>query len=76
MAAHHAWSESSPWSSGSLPSGLFAVYTSNFSTYNKAWGSLAAVIIMLTWLWISALALLVGGEINAELRRRRAPPEM
>ena len=57
-------------------SGLFAVYTSNFSSYNKAWGSLAAVIIMLTWLWISALALLVGGEINAELRRRRAPPEM
>jgi membrane protein len=53
-------------------SGLFAVYTSNFSTYNKAWGSLAAVIIMLTWLWVSSLALLVGGEINAELQRCRA----
>jgi membrane protein len=56
-------------------SGLFAVYTSKFSTYNKAWGSLAAVIIMLTWLWVSALALLIGGEINAELQRRlRAAP--
>lgn len=53
-------------------SGLFAVYTSNFASYNKAWGSLAAVIIMLTWLWISALALLIGGEINAELHRCRA----
>jgi membrane protein len=52
-------------------SGLFSVYTSNFASYNKAWGSLAAVIIMLTWLWISALALLVGGEINAELERCR-----
>jgi membrane protein len=59
-----------------VASGLFAVYTSNFSTYNKAWGSLAAVIIMLTWLWVSALALLVGGEINAEVQRCRAlnPP--
>jgi len=54
-----------------VASGLFAVYTSNFSTYNKAWGSLAAVIIMLTWLWVSALALLVGGEINAEVHRCR-----
>jgi membrane protein len=61
-----------------VASGLFAVYTSNFSTYNKAWGSLAAVIIMLTWLWVSALALLVGGEINAEVQRCRVlnpPPE-
>ena len=54
-----------------VASGLFAVYTSNFSTYNKAWGSMAAVIIMLTWLWVSALALLVGGEINAEVQRCR-----
>ncbi len=62
------------WLAGS---GLFAVYTSNFASYNKAWGSLAAVIVMLTWLWLSALALLVGGEINAELqrcRRLRAEP--
>ena len=57
-------------------SGLFAVYTSNFASYNKAWGSLAAVIIMLTWLWISALALLVGGEINAELERCRTPSQL
>jgi membrane protein len=54
-----------------LASGVFAIYTSNFASYNKAWGSLAAVIIMLTWLWISSLALLVGGEINAELQRCR-----
>ena len=54
-----------------LASAAFAFYTSRFSSYNKAWGSLAAVIIMLTWLWLSALALLLGGEINAETERSR-----
>jgi membrane protein len=54
-----------------LASGLFAVYVSVFGSYNKAWGSLAAVIILLTWLWLSALALLLGAEINAEAERSR-----
>ncbi|HEU4451092.1 MAG TPA: YihY/virulence factor BrkB family protein [Gaiellaceae bacterium] len=54
-----------------VASGLFAVYVSLFATYNKAWGSLAAVIIMLTWLWLSALSLLFGAEINAEAERSR-----
>jgi membrane protein len=52
-------------------SGGFAVYTSMFSSYNKTWGSLAAVIVMLTWLWLSGLALLIGAEINAEAERSR-----
>jgi membrane protein len=52
-------------------SGLFSVYTSMFGSYNKTWGSLAAVIVMLTWLWISAMALLLGAEINAEAERSR-----
>lgn len=50
-------------------SGLFALYTSMFSTYNKAWGSLAGVVVMLIWLWLSATALLFGAEINAEAER-------
>jgi membrane protein len=54
-----------------LASGLFAVYTSMFSSYNKAWGSLAAVIVMLTWLWVTGIALLLGAEINAEAERSR-----
>jgi membrane protein len=49
----------------------FAFYTAHFSSYNKAWGSLAAVIIMLVWLWLSSLALLFGAEINAEAERSR-----
>ena len=52
-------------------SGLFAVYTSHFASYNKTWGSLGAVVVMLTWLWLSSLALLLGAELNAELERSR-----
>jgi membrane protein len=54
-----------------LVSGLFAVYTASFASYNKAWGSLAAVIVMLTWLWLTGCALLFGAEINAETERSR-----
>ena len=54
-------------------SGLFAVYTSSFGSYNKTWGTLAAVIVMLTWLWLAAVALLLGAEVNAETARRVDP---
>jgi membrane protein len=54
-----------------VASGAFAFYVSMFGSYNKAWGSLAAVIIMLTWLWISGLALIFGAEVNAESERSR-----
>jgi membrane protein len=54
-----------------VASGGFAVYTSMFSSYNKTWGSLAAVIVMLLWLWLSGLSLLLGAEINAEAERSR-----
>ena len=54
-------------------SGLFAVYTATFASYNKTWGALSAVIVMLTWLWLTATALLLGAEIDAEVERRRKP---
>ncbi|GAA1799533.1 YihY/virulence factor BrkB family protein [Actinomadura chokoriensis] len=53
-------------------SALFAVYVANFSSYNKTYGSLAAIIIFLVWLWITNLAILLGAELNAELERGRA----
>ncbi|MGH3084558.1 MAG: YihY/virulence factor BrkB family protein [Gaiellaceae bacterium] len=52
-------------------SGAFAVFVSRFGTFDKTWGSLAAVIIMLTWLWLSGVALLFGAEVNAEAERSR-----
>jgi membrane protein len=54
-----------------ITSGAFALYTSKFGTYNKTWGTLAGVIIMLTWLWLTSLALLYGAEFNAEAERSR-----
>jgi membrane protein len=56
------------WLAGSA---AFAFYSANFGSYNKTWGSLSAVIIMLVWLWLSSLALLFGAEINAEAERSR-----
>lgn len=53
-------------------SGGFALYVTNFSSYNKTYGSLAAIIVFLVWLWISNLAILVGAEFDAEMQRGRA----
>jgi membrane protein len=52
-------------------SGLFALYVSMFGSYNKTWGALSAVVVLLTWFWLSGLALLLGAEINAEAERSR-----
>jgi membrane protein len=55
-----------------VASGLFALYVAHFGSYNKVYGSLAAVIIFLVWMWISNTAVLIGAEFNAELARGRA----
>jgi membrane protein len=55
-----------------IASGLFALYVAHFGSYNKVYGSLAAVIIFLIWMWISNTAVLIGAEFNAELERGRA----
>src|SRR5690349_6246271 len=43
----------------------FALYVANFSSYNKTYGALGAVIVFLVWLWISNLAVLFGAQMNA-----------
>ena len=45
----------------------FSVYVSNFGSYNESFGSMAGVIILLMWLWISAFIVLLGAELNAEM---------
>ncbi len=52
-------------------SAIFAFYVSRFGSYNKTWGALSAIVILLTWLWLSGVALLLGAEINAEAERSR-----
>jgi membrane protein len=52
-------------------SGAFSLYTAWFGSYDKTWGTLGAVIVTLTWLWLGGLALLFAGEVNAETERSR-----
>ena len=54
-------------------SALFALYTTFSHSYDKTYGSLAGAIILLLWLNYSALALLFGAELNAELERKGKP---
>jgi membrane protein len=54
------------WLAGSA---LFSLYVSQFGNYNKTYGSMAAVVILLTWFLLSAYVLLIGAEINAEMER-------
>jgi membrane protein len=56
---------------GVLASLGFAFYVANFASYNKVYGSLAAVIVFLIWLWITNIAILLGAEFDAELTRER-----
>jgi membrane protein len=55
-----------------IASGAFALYVSNFGSYNKTYGALGGVVVFLVWLWISNIMVLLGAEFNAELERQRA----
>ncbi|HEX8625982.1 MAG TPA: YihY/virulence factor BrkB family protein [Allosphingosinicella sp.] len=57
------------WLAASLGFGL---YVSNFGNYNATYGSLGGVVVFLTWLYLSAYIVLMGGEMNSELERQQA----
>jgi membrane protein len=50
----------------------FSLYVSNFSSYGDTYGSLAGVVVLLLWFWITALVVLLGAEINAESEAQTA----
>ena len=50
----------------------FSFYVKNFGSYNATYGSLAAVIIFLTWLYLSAYIVLLGAELNSVVERHAA----
>lgn len=52
-----------------VASAAFAFYVANFGSYNKTYGSLATVVVVLVWFWITNLAILFGHELNAERER-------
>jgi membrane protein len=63
-----------------VASALFAFYVAHFGSYSKTYGSMAAVIIFLIWLWLTNVVMLLGAELNAEIERGRQiegghPPE-
>jgi membrane protein len=48
----------------------FSVYVDNFGSYGKTYGSLAGVVVLLLWLWLTAYATLLGAEVNAEMEQQ------
>ncbi len=52
-------------------SAAFAVYVSQFGSYDKTYGALGGIVVLLVWLWITNCALLLGMELNAERERNR-----
>ena len=57
------------WIGGSL---AFSAYVGQFGHYEKTYGSLGAVIGFMVWIWFSALAILAGAELNAEIEKQAA----
>jgi membrane protein len=51
---------------------LFSWYIAHFGAYNATYGSLGAAVGMMMWMWISAVVILLGGELNAEIEHQTA----
>jgi membrane protein len=51
------------WVVGSV---VFSLYVNNFGSYNKTYGALAGVIVLMLWMYLSAYIVLLGAEINSE----------
>jgi membrane protein len=55
-------------------SAIFSWYAANFGSYNATYGSLGAVIGFMTWMWISAIVIMLGAELNSEIEKAADEP--
>jgi membrane protein len=55
------------WIVGSL---LFSLYVNNFGSYNKTYGTIAGVVVLMLWLYLTSYIVLLGAEINSESERQ------
>lgn len=55
-----------------MVSALFSWYAKEFGNFNKTYGSLGAIIVLMTWFYLSSFVILIGAEINAELEHQTA----
>src|ERR1700722_20295561 len=55
-----------------ITSALFSLYIAHFGAYNATYGSLGAAVGMMMWMWISAIVILLGAELNAEIEHQTA----
>lgn len=53
----------------------FRFYVQNFGSYNKTYGTLGGVIVLLTWMYLSMMVLLAGGELASELHKGTGAPQ-
>lgn len=76
-AAAHAWRWITPGSVFAILATLstslgFSYYVTNLGAYDATYGSIGAVIVLLTWMYLTGLFILVGGEINAAIAQASA----
>ena len=57
------------WLAGSA---ALSFYLSNFADYNATYGSLGAAIGLMMWMWLSAIVVLAGAELNSEIEHQTA----
>lgn len=55
-----------------LGTAAFTIYVQNFGSYTETYGTLGGVIVLLTWMWLSAFVVLGGAELNAEIEQQTA----
>jgi membrane protein len=54
-----------------ITTAAFSLYVANFGSYDKTYGAIAGVIVLLLWIWLANLSLLFGVEFDAEMERAR-----